>query len=466
MRSLGGTTSTTVTVKDGAREGRLTALLLVDGESFEPLAEYFRERNVSLSSEQRYAHSVALLLDFMGARGREFAALEKRRELFNAFGHAVRYGTVREGNDPSGLWWVTRRMETVKGLMTAAAEFSDWLVERHDAKPLNPWRSASCAERIVFWRKWNTTRAASMLRHIKDPGRVTTDASRARRHGFPESVPAVTDRPPYFPPERFDELLTRGFARPGKQKAVLPWVSYTIRDMLIAILMYAGGLRVSEAFHLFVGDVFQDPGDPTLTHVRVYHPVDGEIEYRHPVTGNTVRTNRAAYLQIVYQRRPLTWADESGWKGAMLQRGGLYRQVFWFPQDYARVFMALYRMYLEHVRPVTVKHPWLFVTEVGEPMTPDAYKKRFATAVRRIGLRPCKAEGTTPHGLRHAYGQRLQDAVDAGQISRKEFQTAMAHRSILSQESYNEREAHKVQLALATVSLANPATELLEEFAA
>ncbi len=72
--------------------------------------------------------------------------------------------------------------------------------------------------------------------------------------------------------------------------------------------------------------------------------------------------------------------------------------------------------------------------------TLSQYNKAHAVACERIGLTVSKAQGTTPHGHRHAYGRRLRNAsVDKALIRR-----FMHHASLESQEVYtraNTREA-------------------------
>ena len=78
--------------------------------------------------------------------------------------------------------------------------------------------------------------------------------------------------------------------------------------------------------------------------------------------------------------------------------------------------------------------------------------KTTEAAVRRIGLIPAKMEGTTPHGHRHAAGQRLNDAGVDPQIR----QHVLHHKSIESQMVYTEPNITKVTRIL------DEATTLLE----
>jgi integrase len=77
------------------------------------------------------------------------------------------------------------------------------------------------------------------------------------------------------------------------------------------------------------------------------------------------------------------------------------------------------------------------------------YNKAHAAACKRIDLDVGKALGTTPHGHRHAYGQRLKRArIDKALIRR-----FMHHSSIESQEIYTRASTREVRIALEAAAL-------------
>src|SRR6202022_2452553 len=80
--------------------------------------------------------------------------------------------------------------------------------------------------------------------------------------------PPKVDRgePPAFPEERFEELLVKGFSAGGR---------YDYRGMLITLLLHGAGFRESEPFHLYIPDVFPDPGNPSQAMVLIHHPSYG-----------------------------------------------------------------------------------------------------------------------------------------------------------------------------------------------
>ena len=156
---------------------------------------------------------------------------------------------------------------------------------------------------------------------------------------------------------------------------------------------------------------------------------------------------RAKYLELVYGRVPLTdlpGRKGVGWKEPLLSDATeKYFKVFWWSNDAARAFLKIYYRYVQ-MRPSVEGHPYLFIADGGEPMGVRAYEKVHAAAVRRIGLRAAKGAGTTPHGHRHAYGQRLRRAG----VRRKVRQVAMHHKSAFSQDVYTEADAVEVARTL------------------
>jgi integrase len=113
-----------------------------------------------------------------------------------------------------------------------------------------------------------------------------------------------------------------------------------------------------------------------------------------------------------------------------------YVQLHWFPSDYGRLFLKLWKEHLYYLINTERHHPYAFVSyeqeSSGQPYTLNAFNKNYAAAMARIGLSTSKIGGLSPHGHRHAYGRRLARAgVDP--IIRKK---ALHHSSLESQVVY------------------------------
>ena len=79
-------------------------------------------------------------------------------------------------------------------------------------------------------------------------------------------------------------------------------------------------------------------------------------------------------------------------------------------------------------------HPYAFTNRDGLPYSHRMFRKAHKLGIERIGLVYEKIEGTTPHGHRHAYGQRLaRDGADPLLIK-----NAMHHASITSSQTYTQ----------------------------
>ncbi|SDP19516.1 Phage integrase family protein [Pseudomonas arsenicoxydans] len=454
MRSLHGHSHLCLVVADSERNGKLIHLIVAGGTPVWPLFHYFQARNLDFSTEATYAEAAGLFIDFLAVKACEFAKVGDRSRLLNSFANALLYGTIQDGDDPTGLWWHSRTQQRVNRLVDLVCEISDWLHERYKTTAINPFRRpASVAEQIAFWRRWNTSKAASLLNHTKGREAATESAKVVRAVALPGDVPIVADSAPAFPEEYIESLLFDGFVLSGGQAKNSPWLRWNIRDILITILLHHGGLRVSEPMHLWVDDVFIDPSNPQAARVLVHHPSDGIYEHPDPISGRIISSTRADYLQLKYNRRPLTEATgkrHAGWKNSLLtHRARNAFEVFWFPQSIGELFLSLYRMYLQQVRPFSLNHPYLFVTQDGEPVGVGSFSKNHSSAIRRIGLDPVKDLGTSPHGHRHAYGQRLEK----GGLSTKEIQVAMHHVSPLSQKVYTQPSAADVREAIEVATL-------------
>lgn len=420
-----------VLIRDKIRAGAPTVILIVGTQPLEQLLEFFREKCVSITCERTYAQAVGRFIEWLSVRSEEFTEQSQRSLLFTAFAHDLRFGTYKDGTDPLGLNWIPTSHGNLKRLTNALVEFSDWLNQRNGATMLNPIHNrASFADQIIFWRRWNKQKAGSLLAHLKGRSRATIASKISRQSGLPRSSSRVYEDNKAFPAEHLDSLLWQGFANPGKESDHRPWVKYNLRNILITLLCAYGACRASEPLHLWVDDVFVDPDDPELALVLIHEPSDGDVDFTDPFTGTARTTKRSDFLQrFCGGRKPLTLETgrrHAGWKGNLLtdQKRRAF-QVFWIDKNAGKLFLSLWRMYILHVRPITPQLPWAFLTLDNQPLGVEGFYDAFNAAVRRIGLTPSKWSGTTSHGLRHRYGQWLNELG----LSDKEGQVAMHHKN-------------------------------------
>lgn len=421
-------------------------VILTDEGPLQPLMVFLLERSHARSYAwmQKLIQIVGLLLDYMAANHRHF---DDPKELFTSFVQRLYSGTIGEnGLDPSGLYWLPRSSRVVSQMANQLSEFSNWMATRFGTKPLNPWRQATQFEEMLNWAAYHQKHNRAFLGHTWDGIRASTAAKLAKNTLLKRSPIIDHQGVKHFPDERIYDLLFQGFIVPGKQASQRIEERLNLRDILITLLMHFGGVRVSEPFHLYVHDVSFDPHQADKAVVRIYHPSEGLAPDDWKKSGGRkTRGNRATYLQGKYGMRPRNHyypSDQlhAGWKGGLLDSRDYFMYIHWFPTWAGKLFLTLWNHYLIQRALKNCRHPFAFVTEEGAPYSPDSFARAHARAIERIGLVPAKMLGTTAHGHRHAYGQRLVTA-NIDPIFRKK---ALHHKSMESQLVYTEPQISKV----------------------
>lgn len=439
--------------------GKPTALI--------PLVKYVLDHNRrrSLAWQREVTRSTGLFIDFLRTHADAFRAEKHRPQVLAAFAEALVGGTIdSEGGDQSGLFWTPKNLDRATAILNSLTVFADWLVDRYQATALNPWRTASPAEQIAYWRRFEKHRPQSLLMHTQGVERATAKAGQMR--AIKVARKAVTaDLAPvkYFPRDRIWDLLETGFAVAANRSSPNLYERLNIRDAMITVLMHGGGLRESEPFHLYVTDVAVDPHNPKSALVRLFHPEQGAApaDFIDPLTKKLVPADREQYLRVKWQMEPRNLVPgrfHAGWKGLHLTDERLkYALVHWFPSYWGEVFLALFKLYIIKVRSRHSHHPFLFVSQkngvAGEPYTVASFRQAHAKAVGRIGLSIGKELGTTPHGHRHTYGQLLTEA----KLDPLVIQRCLHHKARESQQVYTEPTPAAITKAL------NEAAQRLED---
>lgn len=379
----------------------------------------------SRSWQESATFAVQLLLEYIEANQGFY---DTPRALFTAFSNALYTGTVSNSSDPSGLWWQPRLPDDAGKLIGHVTRFTDWLAAvNEDAKlQLNPWRQSTRHEERLNWAAHSQRRDKAFLSHLWRISPQINQSRTVRSWGLP-----VERQTPIkaFPEGRYDLLLSEGFRRRTRDARG----STDLRNVLITHLMHYGGLRLSEALSLWTNDVSVEAGEVI---VRVHHP-----EYGLAPDG---KTNRATYLQNQYGLQPrnrLVKATDPlflGWKnGLITDPHRRCFEVFFYPHEASHVFAVLWRDYhlRQRVRPQAGNdHPYAFTNKAGQAYSHRMFRKSHKLGIERIGLAYEKNHGTTPHGHRHAYGQRLARGGSDPLL----IKNAMHHASITSSQTYTQ----------------------------
>lgn len=438
-------------------QGSSVRVLITEEGVSQVLLDWFlapRNRRKSRSWQRGYAQAFGLFYDFARQRGHVYAGGGRQHEILSDFAEALLCGTIQpDGTDETGLFWPKLSFDVADAHVKRLTWLSDFCVERHGNEPLNPWASADWAQRLAQFRAWDIGNRRSLLRHIGDRQAAWDRAGYARDVAMRRRPRVDPARPPYFPPQKFSDLIRMGFAVPRHGARGPAHGRVHVRDMMIAILQGAGGLRQSEPFHLYLDDVRDDPRSPGSALVRIHHPSEGKYRFFSPVERKWRVTSREEFLRskgLCPRHKVGSKHLFAGWKDPLLVRekaGDFYLEVQWFPAWWGSVFWGLYRTYVRDVRPQT-DSPFLFVNHsgrfVGRPYTIKQYDKKLARAVKLVGVQPVKETGGTSHGLRHHYGQILADAG----VDHVVIQKAMHHKSPESTAIYTRPDADKVHRVL------------------
>ncbi|MBN8504485.1 MAG: site-specific integrase [Burkholderiales bacterium] len=409
-------------------------VLVTPAGVLEPLLDYFlaRAHDRSLQWMLGVARAVRLFLEYLSTNPAE----RDNYRLFLNFGQRLYTGSYdrQSGADPSGLGWSPLSEPRARKVVTALNDFFDYLSQARPAAALfNPKYAGSTYDRMVDEAAYQYRRDKAFLGHTWATSLGTAGDAPGRLFRAKRGVQVETSEPPAFPDQHFERLITEGF-RIGER--------YDYRNILITVLMHCAGFRESEPFHLYISDVLPDPANSKASLVLIHHPSDGDApaDWYDP-QGRQRKGNRRAYLQERWGLKPrneVLGYHHAGWKGGAHEHdlGSLYFRAYWFEPWWGEFFRAVWYRYLGEVAVHERKHPFAFVNTDREPTghmyALAQFNKAHARAVRRIGLEVSKAAGTTPHGHRHAYGQRLREAG----VPRELIRRFMHHSSLSSQEPY------------------------------
>lgn len=442
---------------------RLPVIIILQNEKLvvlEPLLKYFlsHHHERSRSWMLKLCQIIERLLDYLYVT---FNAENKPVDLFKRFVSALVNGTLGNDNyDPSGLCWFPTSSDTLYPKLHMLEDFSDWMVrEAYVPESMNPWVTATSYEQRLNWIAWYRRNDYSFLGHLANPEERSVAVQQARNISLRRMPSDDINSVKAFPADFEVTLLREGFIRPGKQHEPDIIQKFDWRGICICLLMLYGGKRLSEPFHLWVGDVQENPTRPGDALVRIYHPTEGRAPDKPKINGRRA-SNRKAYLQAFYPNylpRILgTGNYYSGFKGRQFSdRDGKFMQVHWLPSQMGQAFLWAYHNYMQQRAMLGLNgssHPFAFVShhgkQRGEPYTIAAFEATWERAVKRIGLPYMKMYGTTPHGGRHAIGLRANRA----EVDLYDAQQIFAHRSPDSQKKYRAPGPSQVSTSLDAAS--------------
>lgn len=408
----------------------IPVLLDQNKEPIKPLVEYalkLKRDGKSPSTINNYINATQLLLEYMAAN---MSGFHSPQALFENFSSRLYTGTIGEnGLDPSGLYWLPCSKQVARLHINALTKITNWLADKHGAISLNPLVEADSLTQRLNYAAWFRRNQHNFLGHIKDK-HVNTTVRYALNIKGKRPLGKQSQNAIEFPERYFKAFYFGGLGGAVDRRVVL-------RDQLILLLMHGGGLRESETLHLWIEDVFIDPFNPNSVKVRIYHPEDGKAP--HNWRGRSGKTTRAAYLKEKYalrSRNDLMGKKYVGWKTRETDSKDEYLEVHWFPNIFGEVFAKLWQDYIRFLTGIERNHPYAFVSfhreHIGNPYTLNAFHYNYCKGLKRIGLKPCKSDGLSPHSHRHSYGRRLRRAG----VSEIVIKKCLHHSSLESQLVY------------------------------
>lgn len=387
-----------------------------------------------------------------------------QRRLLRGLARSLVYGTMQlapNGRiaDATKLYWSGLGKRQAKVLLSSLTLHFRWL---RDDPAAASWVQAAATDATtnipsvalglameLAMRKQN-----SLLGHLKG-------MKKEPAHAFPGVIrrpTKIVDAVPAFPAKYVAPFLYRSFideANDGDEAA-----------QIVAHLIFALGIRASEAFHLYATDI-------------QFIRDDAYIFFHHPETGKINRAgaeiSRTDYLRdFGFIPRNLDEGSplKAGWKGMAGDDVGT--PGFFLPiASLRRRTAMLLRRYLLVTRPAIMArrpasagdHPFLLVTTrrhdtlhgvgVGDPYTMSAFDFSWTQAIKWVGKRyddprmlvPDKAGGTTKHGGRHFFGRFLHSLGVEGPI----IQRCMHHASLKSHHVYTRLTAFEINHLLQEV---------------
>lgn len=356
---------------------------------------------------------------------------------------ALRLGTIDEnGNCPLGLFWRPKG-EQYTTIRRDLARYADYLLGA--GEPINdePLEGAS--------RTWLRNHGG-ILNYLSS--RSANRSSDRRMSGQNHNSTSYGDyggAVSAFPTNIIESFIIEGSRRNRRlSDSCLSEYSRTfnVRDQLAKILIFGGGLRSEELFHIFGVDIKRQGG---MTDVSLFHPEKGAILGSDDKT-NSLSIKRKDYLWEEFRLHPRNKINPksalyAGWKGLLLLEAKRvnYTKVFWIDKGWGELFWALHKIYVrDYLSRMRLSHPYYFTCinsdKFGQPWTLRAFQASWKAGLARIGLQQQRHSGTAPHGGRHFYGL---SAANLG-IDPRIRQVMMHHRNILSQLRYQRPSGEQV----------------------
>lgn len=416
----------------------LPGLLLNDGP-YIPLVRYLHLKYLegySYSWMNKVVQVTRLFFYFLGTttpNGKEGTL------IFTQFVSALHLGTIKDGKDPSGLYWKPNSRINANLLINSLNGFLDYVSEFENIKHINPSFNSSNFTKGLSEAALKRKSQNSILGHLQGK-RSVHKMNQSRMIQLDRVTSMNRERTFSFPAEYFEDFFEKGFFSNNKGSS--------LRNQLILLLMHYGGLRLSEALSIWQCDISISPFDYSSVSIYLHHPELGIAPYNWRSRDGS--SSRASFLDEVYDLKPrnrLMGNFHLGWKSSHLQ----VIEVYWVPKEAGKLFLEKWSEYSFYI-PKSLQHPYAFISlsgkSWGQPFSINSFKDAYKKALSKIGLHQNKYEGLSPHSHRHSYGQRLSHlGLDSVFIKK-----CLHHSSLESQLVYTEPSSNQINSIIKTAA--------------
>ena len=387
-----------------------------------------KEEQRSASTLYRYALAASRFDDYWKLHEQQGVTTPPFRGFFESLVH---------GRDE--LCWKGVSIDTARRLVDSVFVFVDWFSETHEKENPNPKIEVplSWGQRLEQYRRRFKN---DLLFHLLPATQGARIKRQRRIIPYVRAGRGVASKPAK-PTKKFsldDYLLLLAHER-------------NPRNLLLWLVLGAGGPRLSEALHLFIHDVLFDRVSDQAR-IVLADPTYGKI--RVPGRNGMERMTRQEYLRLSFGRSPRdqlasNHIDFVGWKGMKWHDPvAKTSDIVWLHPYFGHLFWKTHQEYLSLRGATRPKHPWYFVNikaNTGEPLSESNAQGLFADACGRLNL----LSPDNPHTLRHMYIDTLVNTLG---MSIHEAQILARHVSPESTEVYATASLQATRRSLETLA--------------
>lgn len=387
-----------INISEGAPGSSVPILVLQDGEVSLLCLAWAREQmllhEASPERIQKAVKAVGRIYDFymIVEKGRPLSAEQMERMVLRFF-EARQFGN-------SQLGWTAVSRNTAIDDYRYVMEFTDFAAGNFGHTPINPLElklvsDLGIKEQQLLNSKMAIKKTWDKNYHLQPTTQEAQGIVATRKSKMPRKKNKKNRRPKHFPPDRVLDIIR---ATPS------------IRDKLYLLLLFFGGLRKSEPFHLFVTDIRIIDGSAV---VRLADPEEGKYDWEEKFAGKQ-SGSRLQFLKQRYDLGPRSKLSvehplHAGWKGMVYENDRNEVTMQWLVPAIGEYFAHLHKEYMQqHRNHVKDDHPYYFINtrdddSFGTPLKMSNMDKSFYRSAKRIGLR-ANQYGVNPHGARHFFG--------------------------------------------------------------